>query len=60
MLTLKDAKPCPFCGSTKLRLEDIGGESYLFVECADCKADGPHENDDEREHAAVLRWNTRK
>ena len=58
-LTIKDAKPCPFCGSRDLRLEDIGGESYLFVECKRCKADGPHDNDDEREDRAVTRWNKR-
>lgn len=58
-LTMKDAKPCPFCGSKKLKLENIGGMSYWLVECKDCKADGPHEQDDEREHAAVSRWNER-
>lgn len=60
MMTLKDAKPCPFCGSKKLKLEDIGGVSYLIVQCQNCSADGPHDNDAERENAAVARWNTRK
>lgn len=58
-LTLKDAKPCPFCGSKKLKWIDIGGESSWLVGCKECEAEGPHENDGEREHAAVERWNRR-
>jgi Lar family restriction alleviation protein len=60
VLTLKDAKPCPFCGGRKFKLEDIGGESYLFVQCLGCRAEGPHDDEAEREHAAVTRWNNRK
>jgi ribosomal protein L37AE/L43A len=41
-LTIKDAKPCPFCGSKKLKLQDMGGASFWFVECEKCSADGPH------------------
>lgn len=59
-LTLKDAKACPFCGSKNLKLEDIGGVSYWIVHCEDCGADGPDEDDDEREDSAIIRWNKRK
>lgn len=59
LLTLKDTKPCPFCGGKKLKLFDIGGVSYLTVTCKTCMADGPQEDDDEREHSAVARWNRR-
>lgn len=60
MLKLKDAKPCPFCGSKKFELFDIGGESYQIVRCLGCDAEGPQErNDDQLEHAAVARWNKR-
>lgn len=59
MSELKDAKPCPFCGSRKLKFEGIGGVSYQIVQCRDCDAEGPHENDSERETSAVERWNRR-
>lgn len=60
LLTLKDAKPCPFCGGQKVEVFDIGGESHLVVRCKRCDAEGPQErNDDQLVHSAVARWNKR-
>lgn len=47
---LKDAKPCPFCGSNWILI----GERYYAI-CVDCGATGP-----ERSKAKMLKdWNSR-
>lgn len=34
-------KPCPFCGSTNLKLQSQEVEGVSFVECNNCGATGP-------------------
>lgn len=55
--------PCPFCGSTNVRLYDYAGdesvsrgESYVF--CLNCKAKGP--NVEGYYHGGIGPWNMRK
>ena len=49
-------EPCPFCGSNNVEL--VNGTHYdiAFVECGDCTAKGPVEED---EDDAVDNWNQR-
>lgn len=51
---LLGAKPCPFCGSTRI----VKGERY-FAMCVDCGATGPERNADATERKFVGDWNTR-
>lgn len=51
---LVDAKPCPFCGSTRI----VKGDRY-FAMCVDCGATGPERNADATERKFVGDWNTR-
>lgn len=52
---LRDAKPCPFCGSGRI----VKGERY-FAMCVDCGATGPERNADATERKFTGDWNTRK
>jgi hypothetical protein len=59
---LRDAPPCPFCGSGNLSLGRMGN----FVHCETCSADGPdvydnwgRERREEMWRLAVQRWSSR-
>lgn len=67
---LNDAKPCPFCASQELDVEDYG---TWVVGCSNCLARAPHDPNDESPiegnprtpvpddiREAVERWNNRK
>lgn len=55
---IKEKRPCPFCGSTKLEVTERYGtpSGYLTVNCLNltCEAIGPRGED---EAAAVDAWN---
>jgi Lar family restriction alleviation protein len=51
---LSGAKPCPFCGSTRI----VKGERY-FAMCVDCGATGPERNNQSTERKFVGDWNSR-
>ncbi|WP_354405078.1 MULTISPECIES: Lar family restriction alleviation protein [Methylobacterium] len=55
---IKEKRPCPFCGSTKLEVSERYGAPgcYLTVNCLNltCEAIGPRGEDDA---AAVAAWN---
>jgi len=54
-----ELKPCPFCGSTDLKISAQEADLYgdvLFVHCKDCDACGPAHEDAEDAKAA---WNKR-
>lgn len=51
---LLDAKPCPFCGSTRI----MKGERY-FAMCVDCGATGPERNGDATVRKFTGDWNAR-
>ena len=53
-VALENAKPCPFCGSTRI----VKGERY-FAMCVDCGATGPERNADATQKKFVGDWNTR-
>lgn len=36
-----DHEPCPFCGSRRVRVEDLGHDNGAHVHCDNCGADGP-------------------
>ena len=48
-------KPCPFCGSSKLKIELPCAETP-FILCMNCDTYGPTAESDEE---AINRWNTR-
>ena len=68
MLTIKDAKPCPFCGGDKLNM----CETEFFPErrlshAVSCRTQECHggifklgHGEFETEHAAVSAWNERQ
>lgn len=37
-------KPCPFCGSTRVREENSPAVGMIWIECFDCKSNGPYAN----------------
>jgi len=62
-LSLKDAYPCPFCGSDDLKI-DIGDEyckrTPLKMVCCECEASGSHVyHPDNDISEAVRKWNQR-
>lgn len=50
------ANACPFCGSEKARLNWGGFNTYAYVECQTCGAQGPPNGTDS---GAVRVWNMR-
>ena len=50
----EDLKPCPFCGSTDLHMQDVD----RFLQCYNCDATGPW-HIDQTEAEAVAAWNRR-
>jgi Lar family restriction alleviation protein len=65
----KELKPCPFCGSEKLRCSEVeacGPDNTWTARltCAECDADGPpsedwHDTRDQAVDAAFVAWNRR-
>jgi len=52
-------KPCPFCGSKKLRASH--DEEYFFIECIKCGAQGPSTLAfGEEDPRAQKKWNERE
>ncbi|MFA5053900.1 MAG: Lar family restriction alleviation protein [Parcubacteria group bacterium] len=49
-------KPCPFCGSTAIRLTRSGWLDAYYVVCEKCRARGGYSQD---ENCAVEGWNRR-
>lgn len=49
-------KPCPFCGSLKIKFE-ADGDGHGWGCCKNCGAHGPHEN--KRQSEDDPSWNTR-
>lgn len=57
-MKIEDLKPCPFCGSDKLRVHAFDGcTEYLAIVCTVCDASGPLTDDEEE--VAVKSWNKR-
>ena len=57
MLTLAEAKPCPFCanrGAEDLRIKEYDSDAFCVM--CDCGGEGPLGED---EHGAVACWNRR-
>ena len=52
---MAELKPCPFCGSDELWVDEIGG-AYACVTCANCGCDGPGGMNTEEAYAL---WNRR-
>ena len=57
---LRDAKPCPFCGSYKLSF----AQRLNYVHCDKCQTDGPYITGrssitEDVERLAVAAWNRR-
>ena len=56
----EELKPCPFCGSTDIRIKNISLASStrlpFWAHCASCGADGPHKSDF---GYAIAAWNFR-
>ncbi len=52
-------KPCPFCGSTKLKTDSICWQEVWMVECmeGECGTEGPLRRSEADAQAA---WNIRK
>lgn len=49
-------KPCPFCGSRSVQVEQIGSGGYFNVCCCNCLANVPLSGSRE---TAVAAWNSR-
>lgn len=50
----ENLKPCPFCGSEEVIMED--GYGLFYVRCADCGASASYCETDEE---AISAWNER-
>jgi len=50
-------KPCPFCGSNSVSLEQGSTFRWRRIECPDCYAIGPEARTDAQ---ALEEWNTRQ
>lgn len=65
------AKPCPFCGSTKVQVEDGDTFRWRMTVCQECGAQGPevrcqttgegnmHDWDADARVRAIEEWNKR-
>ena len=59
---MSDAKPCPFCGNSKIKVrsyydeEDGSPVTVFFCRCANCESDGSTAYSRKE---AVEKWNTR-
>lgn len=56
-----ELKPCPFCGSTKLSIENSvcgHGDSETFIECESCGSRGAGSYPTEIKEI-IIKWNTR-
>ncbi len=51
---LRDALPCPFCGSTRI----VKGARFFAI-CVHCGATGPERNADATQGKYTRDWNTR-
>ncbi len=63
-VTIETIGPCPFCGSNRAALCEIGPRETgprVWVECPACDATGPvcggHEEDGDRSDVAIDLWN---
>jgi Lar family restriction alleviation protein len=55
-------RPCPFCGSRALVVDDVGTERrHTWVRCRACDATGPYVGAPEpvEDAEAIRQWNTR-
>ena len=52
-------KPCPFCGSTDVKLVSSDDKSYVSVTCKDCNVWVDHLFCDLSEEQMVALWNRR-
>lgn len=58
-------KPCPFCGSETVDLDEWSENKHAVVVCLDCDAQGPvadadiYVGEEQLEKAAVFLWNER-
>jgi Lar family restriction alleviation protein len=52
----EDLKPCPFCGSNALELQNLVGDDDFFVSCEDC---GIQQIANHTSDEAVQKWNRR-
>lgn len=48
--------PCPFCGSSRLKMCDFRIGVLHWLRCKDCESDGPYKK---TEAEAITAWNTR-
>lgn len=54
MTDLPSILPCPFCGSSDIRLISGFANASRYVKCEACSSRGPTES---REHQAISIWN---
>jgi len=51
-----ELKPCPFCGSKRVKVMQLSGTKNKYAACLNCKATS---NVAEREEDVVYLWNKR-
>ncbi|AOM39662.1 Lar family restriction alleviation protein [Xenorhabdus hominickii] len=49
-------KPCPFCNSEHAEMNSYSDDTWFFVQCTDCNANGPEEDTAAN---AEIAWNWR-
>lgn len=60
LLTKRELKPCPFCGSTDVHLiEDDPGKSEVSITCKDCNVWVDHMFEAMSRDEAIELWNRR-
>ena len=54
-------KPCPFCGSKKVAIDDISteDENYFMIQCEKCFAAACFGDESETQEGAARAWNRR-